>query len=59
MADNPDKYNYPPLPERTMIIVHAGKPYAMKYLMELMKFDSANQLVMDYNPEVTSDITWL
>ena len=57
MADNPDKYNYPPLPERTMIIVHAGKPYAMKYLMELMKFDSANQLVMDYNPEATSDIT--
>ncbi len=57
MADYPDKYYYPPLPERTMIIVHAGKPYAMKYLMDLMKFDSANQLVMDFNPQATADIT--
>jgi hypothetical protein len=57
MADHPDKYYFPPLSERTMIIVHAGKPYAMKYLMELMKFDSANQLIVDFNPEATADIT--
>ena len=57
MIDNPDKYYYPPLPERTMLIVHAGKPYAMNYLMALMKFDSANQLVMDFNPAASADIT--
>ena len=57
MADHPDKYYYPPLPERTQLIVHAGKPYAMKYLMEMMKFDSANQLVMDFDPTAQADIT--
>ena len=57
MADNPDKYYYPPLPGRTMLIVHAGKPYALKYLMALMKFDSANQLVIDFDPTATADIT--
>jgi polyisoprenyl-teichoic acid--peptidoglycan teichoic acid transferase len=57
MADHPDKYYYPPLPERTMLIVHAGKPYAMRYLMELMKFDSANQLIIDFNPTAQADIT--
>ncbi len=56
MADYPDKYYFPPLPDRTMLIVHAGKPYAMKYLMALMKFDSANQLVMDINPTAPADI---
>lgn len=55
-TDHPDKYNYPPLSERTMLIVHTGKPYAMKYLMELMKFDSANQLVMDYDPSAPADL---
>jgi polyisoprenyl-teichoic acid--peptidoglycan teichoic acid transferase len=55
--DYPDKYNYPPLPTRTMLIVHAGKPYAIKYLMTLMKFDSANQLVMDFDPTAQADIT--
>ena len=56
-ADYPDKYNYPPLPARTMLIVHAGKPYAVKYLMDLMKFDSANQLQVDFDPSAASDIT--
>jgi len=56
MADYPDKYYFPPLPDRTMLIVHAGKPYAMKYLMALMKFDSANQLVFDFNPAAPADI---
>jgi polyisoprenyl-teichoic acid--peptidoglycan teichoic acid transferase len=56
-ADYPDQYNYPPLPTRTMLIVHAGKPYAMKYLMDLMKFDSANQLLVDFDPAATADIT--
>jgi hypothetical protein len=52
----PDKYNYPPLPDRTMLIVHAGKPYAVNYLMALMKFNSVNQLVFDYNPSAPADI---
>ena len=56
MADYPDKYYFPPLPDRTMLIVHAGKPYAMKYLMALMKLDSANQLVFDFNPAAPADI---
>jgi hypothetical protein len=56
MADYPDKYYYPPLPERTMLIVHAGKPYAMKYLTDLMKFDSSNQVVMDFDPNAAADI---
>jgi LCP family protein required for cell wall assembly len=55
-ADYPDKYHSPPLPTRTMLIVHAGKPYAIKYLMTLMKFDSANQLVVDFNPGGSEDI---
>ena len=56
MADYPDKYYFPPLPDRTMLIVHAGKPYTMKYLMALMKFDNANQLVFDFNPAAPADI---
>jgi hypothetical protein len=57
MADYPDQYNYPPLPQRTMLIIHAGKPYAVRYLMDLMKFDSANQLVVDFDPTAPADIT--
>ncbi|MGA2489707.1 MAG: LCP family protein [Anaerolineales bacterium] len=53
----PDKYYSPPLPNRTMLIVHAGKPYAMKYLIALMKFDSANQLVIDFDPTAPADLT--
>ena len=56
MADYPDKYLYPPLPTRTLLIVHTGKPYAVKYLMTLMKFDSANQLQVVFNPNAPADI---
>jgi LCP family protein required for cell wall assembly len=56
MADYPDKYNFPPLPNRTELIVHAGKPYTMKYLMALMKFTDANQLVFDFNPSAPANI---
>ncbi len=56
MAEYPDKYSYPPLPTRSMLIVHTGKPYAIKYLMALMKFDSANQLQTVFNPGVPADI---
>jgi polyisoprenyl-teichoic acid--peptidoglycan teichoic acid transferase len=56
LAAYPDKYYYPPLPDRTEMIVHAGKPYAMKYLMALMKFTNANQLVFDFNPAAPADI---
>jgi LCP family protein required for cell wall assembly len=57
LGDYPDKYYYPPLPERTQLIVHAGKPYAIKYLMDLMKFDNANQLIVDFDPTAQADIT--
>jgi LCP family protein required for cell wall assembly len=56
MDEYPDKYASPPLPERTMLIVHAGKPYVMKYLMALMQFDSQNQLVVDFDPNAPADI---
>ncbi len=56
MAAYPDKYNFPPLPNRSMLVVHAGKLYTIKYLMALMKFDNANQLVFDYNPAAPADI---
>jgi LCP family protein required for cell wall assembly len=55
--DYPDKYYYPPLSGRSMLIVHAGKPYAVKYLMNLMQFDQANQLVVDFDPTAPADIT--
>jgi len=56
MAAYPDKYNFPPLPDHSMLIVHAGKPYAMKYLMALMKFTRADQLVFDFNPAAPANI---
>jgi LCP family protein required for cell wall assembly len=56
LADYPDRYLYPPLPNRTMLIIHTGKPYAVKYLMALMKFNSANQVVVVFNPSAPADI---
>ncbi len=52
-----DKYAWPPLPDRTMLIVHAGKPYVTKYLMALMQFDSQSQLVVDFDPNAPADVT--
>ena len=54
-TDYPDNY-YSPFPNRTIIIVHAGKPYAMQYLMSLMKFDSPNQIIVDFKPDAPEDI---
>ena len=56
-SEYPDKYTWPPLPDRTMLIVHAGKPYVMKYLMDLMQFNSQNQLIIDFNPDAPADVT--
>jgi len=56
MVDYPDKYNFPPLPDRSMLIMHTGKPYAAVYLMSVMNFDSANQLVVDFDPAAPADI---
>ena len=56
MSAYPDKYYFPPLPDKTMLIVHAGTPYTMKYLMDLMKFTNANQLVFDFNPAAPADL---
>jgi len=54
-SDYPDKY-YSPFPGRTILIVHSGKPYAVQYLMGLMKFDSASQIIVDFNPNAPEDI---
>jgi LCP family protein required for cell wall assembly len=54
-GDYPDKY-YSPFPSRTLIIVHAGKPYAMQYLMALMKVTSSSQILVDFNPNAPEDI---
>ncbi len=54
-GDYPDKY-YSPFNSRTIIIVHAGKPYAMQYLMALMKFNSTSQIIVDFDPSAPEDI---
>ncbi len=54
-GDYPDKY-YSPFPDRTIIIVHAGKPYAMQYLMALMQFNSTSQIKVDFDPNAPEDI---
>jgi LCP family protein required for cell wall assembly len=53
--DYPDMY-YSPFPDRSIIIVHAGKPYAMRYLMSLIQFDSTSQIKVDFNPQAPADI---
>jgi LCP family protein required for cell wall assembly len=54
-GDYPDSYKSP-FPDRTIMIVHAGKPYAMQYLMALMKVNSSSQTIVDYNPNSPEDI---
>jgi LCP family protein required for cell wall assembly len=54
-GDYPDKY-YSPFPSRTIIIVHAGKPYAIQYLMALMKVTSSSQIIVDFKPDAPEDI---
>jgi polyisoprenyl-teichoic acid--peptidoglycan teichoic acid transferase len=54
-GDYPDDYSSP-FPGRTIIIVHAGKPYAMQYLLKLMNFDSSSQTIVDFNPDAPEDI---
>jgi LCP family protein required for cell wall assembly len=54
-SDYPDKY-YSPFPNSTLIIVHAGKPYAIQYLMALMKVTSSSQILVDFNPDAPEDI---
>lgn len=54
-AEYPDMY-YSPFPDRTILIVHAGKPYAMQYLMALMKFDNLSQIKVDFDPFAPEDI---
>ena len=55
ISDYPDKYNYL-FPGRTIIIVHAGKPYAMQYLTALMMFNTTSQIVIDFNPNAPEDV---
>jgi len=54
-TDYPDKY-LTPFPNRTILILHAGKPYAAQYLIGLMKFNSASQVIVDFNPAAPEDI---
>ena len=54
-TEYPDNYKSP-FPNQTIIIVHAGKPYAMKYLSDLMKFTNDNQIVVNFDPNAKADI---
>jgi LCP family protein required for cell wall assembly len=54
-GDYPDKY-YSPFPGRTILVVHSGKPYAIQFLMGLMKFNSSSQIIVDFNPNAPEDI---
>jgi LCP family protein required for cell wall assembly len=54
-SDYPDQY-VSPLPGRTILIVHSGKPYAMKYLESLMNFNTPDQIVFDFNPSAPADL---
>ena len=56
MQAYPDQYFFPPLPGRSMLIVHTGKPYTIEYLMALLKFDSANQFRLVFDPTAPADI---
>jgi LCP family protein required for cell wall assembly len=56
-GDYPDKYySSTGFPNRTLIIVHAGKPYALQYLMALMKIQSSSQILVDFNANAPEDI---
>ena len=55
-TDYPNNPYFSPFPSRTIIIVHSGKPYAMAYLMALMKFNSNSQLKFDFSPNDPVDI---
>jgi hypothetical protein len=54
-SDYPDKYSSP-FPSRTTIIVHLGKPYAMQYLMALMKVSSSSQTIVDFDSSAPEDV---
>jgi LCP family protein required for cell wall assembly len=54
-SDYPDSY-YNPFPSRTVIIVHAGKPYAMQYLTSVLNLNSPSQTIIDFNPDAPEDI---
>jgi polyisoprenyl-teichoic acid--peptidoglycan teichoic acid transferase len=53
-GDYPENYAYP-FPGRTIIVVHAGKPYAMQYLKGLMNLGTG-QIKIDFNPDAPEDI---
>lgn len=55
-GDYPDHYRYPPLPARTMLILHSGKPYAVQYIKQLMNFNSQSQIIVNFDPNAPADI---
>jgi polyisoprenyl-teichoic acid--peptidoglycan teichoic acid transferase len=56
-GDYPDKYSQGNVfPVQTILIVHAGKPYAIQYLQNLMKFNRSSQIIVDFNPNAPEDI---
>jgi LCP family protein required for cell wall assembly len=54
-TDYPDRY-IAPFPNRTILILHSGAPYAERYLINLMKFSSEGQVIVDFNPGAPEDI---
>jgi polyisoprenyl-teichoic acid--peptidoglycan teichoic acid transferase len=51
--DYPDAYSSPPLPGKTMLIVHSGRIYAIQYLKILMNIESIS---VTFDPNAQADI---
>jgi len=41
---------------RTVIVLHTGKPYTVAFLVQILKLQSAAQVVVDFDPAAASDI---
>ena len=41
---------------RTVIVLHAGKPYTVAYLVQILNLQSTAQIVVDFDPAAASDI---
>lgn len=56
LSEYPDQYNSPPLPNKTLLILHAGKPYTVAYLKALGGITESNQFIIDFDPNAPADI---
>ncbi|MBN2388908.1 MAG: LCP family protein [Anaerolineales bacterium] len=56
-GDYPENYYFytSPFPNGTVLIIHSGAPYTIRYLMTVMNL-GPNALVFDFNPNAPADI---